>query len=70
MMKLVAQGKIKKKTLPGSDIPRTNSKPDINISNSEQLSYKHFVHDGRNYVNDGLNELDGNVQGNNEVINQ
>jgi hypothetical protein len=71
-MELIAQGKIKKKILPGSKIPSTISKSDINFINSEQPGHNFVDNDdnnGRDYVNDGLNKLDGKVEENNEVVN-
>uniref|UniRef100_A0A2S2Q8K9 Putative ATP-dependent RNA helicase spindle-E n=1 Tax=Sipha flava TaxID=143950 RepID=A0A2S2Q8K9_9HEMI len=73
MMELIAQGKIKKKILPGSKIPSTISKSDINFINSEQPGHNFVDNDdnnGRDYVNDGLNKLDGKVEENNEIMGE
>lgn len=66
MMELVAQGKIKKKILPGSEPPNI-SKSVVNLQSLQQTGCRLDKY-GRDYVNDGLNEYDEKSQENNKVI--
>lgn len=65
MWKQFANGTIKKKILPGSDIHNMRPKPELK---SNQPQYSHVDEHGRNYVNTGFTEYDKENDEYNEVL--
>jgi len=57
MLRKFAEGKIVKKILPGSDTQSTIPRSDYD-SFASHSSYNFYDHDGRDYVNTGLEEYD------------
>lgn len=61
MLRKFAEGKIVKRTLPGSDtrstIPRSDNEPFVLHSNSN-----FYDHDDRDYVNTGLEEYESDKE--------